>query len=59
MADTLEEDCYEEEPGIPESEVKAALNVLGRNTSPGVDGIPAELFQPTLSAAEEENIPQG
>lgn len=42
MTDTLEEDGYEEESGILESEVKAALKVLGRNESPGVDGMLAE-----------------
>lgn len=36
---------YEKEPVILETEVKAALKVLGRNQSPGVDGIHIELFQ--------------
>lgn len=36
---------------IPESKVKAALEELGRNKSPGADGIPIELFQATESGS--------
>ena len=35
---TLEEDSDEETPVIREAEVKAALKILGRNKSPGLDG---------------------
>ena len=34
MTDSFEADSYEEEAIILESEVKAALKVLGRNKSP-------------------------
>lgn len=37
-------DAFEGEPVILESEVKAALRVLGRNTSAGVDGRSIELL---------------
>lgn len=47
MTDSFEEDSYEEEPIILESKVKAALKILGRNKSPGVDGISMELLQAT------------
>lgn len=47
MTDTFEKNSYEEEPVILESTVNAALKVLGRNKSPGIDGIPIELFQAT------------
>ena len=47
MTDTFEEDSYEGETVILESEVKAAPKVLGRNKLPGVDGILIELFQAT------------
>lgn len=43
--DTFEQDSYEENPIILESEVKAALEVVGRNRLLGVDGIPIDLFQ--------------
>ena len=46
MTDTFEEDSYEEEPVILESEVQAPLKVLGRNKSPGVDGISVESQSP-------------
>lgn len=36
----FEEDFYEEELVILESSVRIDLKVLGRNESPGVDGIP-------------------
>ena len=47
MADSFEEDSYEEEPVILESKIKADVKVLGRNKSPGVNGISIELFQAT------------
>ena len=47
VTDSFKEDSYEEESIILESEVKAALKVLGRNKSPGVNGILIELFQAT------------
>ena len=47
MTDAFQEDSYEEELIILESEVKAVLKVLGRKKSPGVDGILIELFQAT------------
>ena len=46
MTYTFEEDSYDE-PIILEREVKAALKVLGRNKSPGLDGIVIEIFQAT------------
>lgn len=45
MKDTSKEGSYEKEHVILESKVNAALNVLGRNKSPGVDGIPIDVFQ--------------
>lgn len=45
MTDNSEEDSYEEEPATLESQMKAALKILGRNTSPGVDAILIKLFQ--------------
>lgn len=45
MIEPPDDDSYEEEPVVLESSVKAALNVLGRNKSPRVDGIPTELLQ--------------
>ena len=47
MTDAFKEDSYEEEPIILGSKVKAALKELGRNKSPGVDGILIELFRAT------------
>lgn len=43
----LRKDSYEEEPIILESEVKAALKLLGRQKSPGIDEILIQLFQNT------------
>lgn len=39
MTDAFEEDFYEEERVILESEVIVALNIVRRNKSPGVDGV--------------------
>lgn len=47
MTDTFKEDFYEKEPVTLEIVVKAALKVLWRNKSAGVDGIPIELFKAT------------
>ena len=47
MTDSSEEELYNEEPAISESEAKAALKALGRNQSQGVDGKPIELLQGT------------
>lgn len=47
MTDTFEEDSFNKEPVILEKEVKGVLKVLGRNKTPGVDGIVTELFQAT------------
>ena len=52
MTDAFEEESCEEELVIPESEGKAVLKVLGRNKSPGVDGIFIESFQ----ATENESV---
>lgn len=47
MTDSFGEGFYEEEPVILESEVKAALKVLGRDKSPGADRVLTELLQGT------------
>lgn len=44
---TFDEDLYEERSVILGSKVKAALEVLGRNESPQVDGTPTKSFQTT------------
>ena len=47
MTDSFEEDSYEEEPVIRESEVEAAPKVLRRSKSPRVDGVSIEFLQAT------------
>ena len=42
-------DFFEEEPIILESEMKAALKVLGRNNSPSVDGIIQSIVMDRIS----------
>ena len=53
MTDSFEEESKDEEPAVPESEMKAALKPLGRNKSPGFDGIPIELFHTTETESAE------
>ena len=53
MTDTSEEDFYEEPPIVLDSKMKVSLIVLGRNKSPGIDGIPIELFQATETESEK------
>ncbi|KAF7249084.1 Tol-Pal system protein TolB [Varanus komodoensis] len=50
--DSFKKASYEEEPEILDSKVKASLKALGRNTVPGVDWMPIELFQ----AAQIESV---
>lgn len=47
MTDIFEEVYYEKDPVILESEEKAALKVLRRNKSLGVECIATELIQAT------------
>ena len=48
MTNSFEEESWDEEPAILESEVKAALKALGRNKPAEVDGIPIELIEDTM-----------
>ena len=47
MTDSFEEESYDEEPAILESEVKTTQKAHRRNILPGLDGLPIELFQVT------------
>ena len=53
LTDTFEDNSYEEEPIIIESEVKVTLKVLERNESPGGDRIPIGLL---CQATENESV---
>lgn len=53
QTENLEEEPYEEEPSILESEMISSLNTLGRNKSPGVNGGLTGLFQATQTESVE------
>lgn len=52
MVDFFSEVSFEEKYSALESEVKTAQRAIGRNKSPGLNGVSAELFQ----AIETESI---